>query len=124
MNLDQLEEDLMKSITNSLEEHGYLPRIRAQLKVNALRKAQELESKGTIANSDEIKPKKLDGEDDAAMIELCRQLFEFCGLKETAEMLKVEIDQNGQHIDPASRFPQINANSEEPALLQLVSKAK
>ena len=41
--LDQLETGLMDAISQSLETNGYLPRIRAQLKVNALAKAQDLE---------------------------------------------------------------------------------
>lgn len=119
--LDQLETGLMDAITQSLEANGYLPRIRAQLKVNALAKAQDLEKNGKISNSDQIHKKEIESEDDAVMIELCRQLFKFCKLDETVKMMDVELSQR-ENVNIADKCPQINASAPEPGILQLVDK--
>ncbi|KAK8884383.1 FGFR1 oncoprotein partner [Tritrichomonas musculus] len=120
--LDQLETGLMDAIAQSLETNGYLPRIRAQLKVNALAKAQDLEKNGTISNSDQIHKKEIENDDDAVMVKLCRQLFEFCKLDETVKMMDIEIAQK-DNVNIADKCPQIDASAPEPGILQLVDKA-
>lgn len=120
--LDQLETGLMDAISQSLETNGYLPRIRAQLKVNALAKAQDLEKNGQISNSDQIHKKAIESEDDAVMVELCRQLFQFCKLDETVKMMDVELAQR-ENVNIAGKCPQIDVSAPEPGILQLVDKA-
>lgn len=117
---DQLENSLMEEINQSLENTGYLPRIRAQLKVFALKKAQELQSAGSIAKTEQI-PQKSVNDDDASMLELCRQLFTYCQLEETLNMMNTEIEQkDNQNI--SDKFPQIDTSSQKPGILQLVDK--
>ena len=107
--LETYEKNLMTSITSYLEDHGYLPRIRAELKVNALRVAQELAKTGEITENDQIRPKEF--KDDDEMLSMCRQLFEFCGLNETLHMLDLEANGGKKKIE-----------SDVPQILQLVEK--
>ena len=120
--LDQPETGLMDAITQSLESNGYLPRIRAQLKVNALAKAQDLEKNGAISNSEQIHKKEIESENDAVMIELCRQLFQFCKLDETVKMMDIEIARR-ENVNIADKCPQIDVSAPEPGILQLIDKA-
>lgn len=85
------EEILMDQITAALENHGYLPRIRAGLKVAALKKAQSMVADKQLPPSDSISPKKLTGK-DVKIANMCMQLFEMCNMKKTAEMLAIEAD--------------------------------
>jgi hypothetical protein len=114
------EDDLMKEITAVLERHGYLPRLRASLKVTALRKAQELVAEGTLPATPAIAAKQFAG-NDALMIELCRNLFRCCRLEQTEQMLRLEADAGA---DLAAAFPDLNPDDKIPVLSDLIARAQ
>lgn len=92
---------LMEGITDALERHGYLPRMRAGLKVVSLKTAQDMVASGELENTPTISPKKLTG-NDAKLASLCLQLFKLCRLDHTAEMMRLEAD--FQEVDVATEY--------------------
>jgi hypothetical protein len=114
------EDHLMEEITGTLERHGYLPRLRASLKVTALRKAQQLAAAGTLPATPAIAAKQFAG-DDALMIELCRNLFRCCRLEKTEQMLRLEAMGDA---DLAAAFPDLSADEKIPVLAALIARAR
>lgn len=82
MSSTQEEASLSEAIQNRLEEFGYLSNIRAQLKVCALQKSQEMNL---------IQKKDLNN-DQMMKVLLCKELFEYYGLDNTAKMLETEVN--------------------------------
>ena len=109
------EEQLLSDITGALETHGYLPRLRAGLKVISLKKAQQMVDSGILDGNKAILPKKL-SQKDAKLASLCLQLFEFCNLKHTADMLRLEAD--FQPINPNTEYHQ---NGDIPVICSLLA---
>lgn len=103
---DTPEEILMDQITTALEKHGYLPRIRAGLKVAALKKAQSMVADNKLPPSGSISPKKLTGK-DAKIANMCMQLFEICNMKKTAEMLSIEAEFSKEQLPSSNGIPLI-----------------
>ena len=106
---------LMDGIKDALEGHGYLPRMRAGIKVVTLKKAQSLVSSGAFPETPEIARKKLDG-DDAKIASLCLDLFRFCHLDHAAEMLRTEAE--FQEVDVAGEY---GASGDSPVLCSLIA---
>ena len=108
----------MEAITSRLEEFEYLSRIRSELKVIALKKAQDLGSSGKINVSESsVSPKTL-SEKDLLMVSLCKELFEYCRLDKTCEALSLEVKNKIDDADPKK----LNLAQGTPAILQLIDK--
>lgn len=121
----QQEQDLMNEITNALENHGYLPRIRAELKVESFKLAQEMSQKNQFSQPVDLAPKNLSDKNDQIMLELCRDLFQLCGLDKTKEMLQLEAAVPKQTINLQKELPKLSTQEYDniPAyLLRLIAE--
>jgi hypothetical protein len=114
------EKTVVGEVAEALERHGYRPRLRAELKLISLRKARELAASGTVPKTQQIAPKVLDDPNDAAMAELCRELFHALKLPLTEEMLRTEAT---FHADLAAAFPRIGS-PDVPVLVALIGQAQ
>jgi hypothetical protein len=111
---------LVEDAAAALERHGYLPRLRADLKLASLRKARELAGAGELHNTPEIAPKVLDDPGDAVMAELCAELFHALKLLKAEEMLRTEAV---FLADLKAAFPRVG-NPDIPVLLALIGQAQ
>ena len=116
--IQQQEASLMEAITSRLEEFEYLPRIRSELKVIALKKAKELGSSGKINVSNSSFPSKHLDENDLFTVALCKELFEYCRLDKTCEALSLEVENNLENVDAKM----LNLQQGTPAILQIIEK--
>jgi hypothetical protein len=115
------EDDLVATISDTLESHGYLPRVRAGLKLLALKTAQELAKSNPIQQTDAVLPKHFDSQDDAVQIQLCKNLFEILKLEHAAEMLSIEAE--SPDVNLAKAFPGA-VQPQTPVLLSLIERAQ
>jgi hypothetical protein len=118
--MSESEAGLTERISETLESHGYLPRVRAGLKVIALKNARILAEKGSIPQTDAIRPKRFDDQNDAIQIELCKEFFQKLGLEHAAQMLELEAE--SAQVNLKSTFPGIKQDSDIPVLVSLVQR--
>lgn len=115
------EEDLVGTISQTLENHGYLPRVRAGLKVIALKTAQDLVASNKIQGNAAISAKHFDNQDDALQIQLCRNFFQLLNLEKAAEMLAIEAESPEVNLEEV--FPSV-AKPNAPVLVSLIERAQ
>jgi ABC-type uncharacterized transport system ATPase subunit len=121
MSEGEKEDTLMNVIANTLEEYGYLPRLRGGLKVTSFRKGQELVERGEIPSCDSLRKVELSA-DEQLLVGLCVDLFGACGLVHTKEMILLET--NFQGLDVRKEFPEYSGNQNVAVLSQIVKSIR
>ena len=122
--MDNSENQLMEILTNSLENSGYLPQIRSDLKINALKISRELLKNKKISENSSLLPKKLNNEYDPVMISIIKDFFNKCGLEKPLEMLNLEIDEKFKDSNLINDLPQINNDENIPIICKIIEKAE
>jgi hypothetical protein len=115
--MGEKEDTLMNVIANTLEEFGYIPRLRGSLKVMSFRKGQELMRGGEISNCSSLNKVHISPE-DRRLLGLCIDLFGACGLPNTKEMVLLETDCEG--LDVRKEYP---GYAEDVAVLPQIVKS-
>jgi hypothetical protein len=116
------EEDLVAKISETLEIHGYLPKVRAGLKVLALKTAQTLAASHEIQQTDAITRKTFQDNSDLVQLQLCKDLARALNLEKTCEMLAIEA--SGKAVDLKAAFPAVDSDPKVPMLVSLIERAK
>lgn len=98
------EASLSEAIRTRLEEFGYLSNVRAQLKVCALRKAQEM---------DLVSKRELT-EEQMKNVLMCEEVLKYYGLENSAAMLRVESELSESE----------QSSDETPAILKKLRESK
>ena len=118
------ETELKETINSTLESYGYLSYIRSELRIRTLKLARDMAANGEIEESDVIKPKSPQNDNDDLMISLVYDLVRYLNLEQTKEMLDLELDPNYKRSEVSSLLPQVAIGDRMPALVKLIRKLK
>lgn len=114
----QEEQKIMQQVTDKLSHHDYIRKLRAQLKILTYDTAQKMVENQELPETEQMKRIDISDQKDKLILALIADLFQSCGLENSAKMLQRESSSDLSQIDLNTKYPQATS----PFLVECVNK--